>query len=316
MAMNRRNDLIRAAIAIFFAGLFAVTACPQSEQAAGSSSAEKAPVISIGPGDLLNVIVFDIPELSGTSRVSQNGFINLPVLGLVNIAGLNTSEAAGQIETELKKRGLVLDPHVTVAIAEYASQGATIMGEIHLSGVYPTLGSRTLLDMISIAGGVTSTAGKDVAIIHRNDPGHPHHVTLAEKSSGLSAQENPVILPGDTVVIAKAGIIYVLGDVSRPGGYLVDNNERLSLLQALSLAGGALENAALSKTRLIRSVPSGREEIRLDLKHVYFGQQADIKVTDGDILFVPASFGKTLAYRGLEATISAAQQAAAFKAEE
>jgi polysaccharide biosynthesis/export protein len=316
MAQNRLNRLMRLGAAAVFAGLIAAAAGAQTDQATPppAPQSQNAPAISIGPGDLLNVIVFDIPELSSSSRVSQNGVINLPVLGLVNIAGLNTSEAARQIETELKQRGLVLDPHVTVSIAEYASQGATMTGEIRQPGVYPTLGSRRLMDMISIAGGVTTTAGKLVTIIHRNDPHHPEQIHLAQKASGLANQDNPVILPGDTVVIAKAGIIYVLGDVARAGGYLVDNNEHLSLMQALSLAGGTTQTSALSKTRLIRKVPSGREEIRLDLKHVYFGTQADLRVEDGDILFVPSSFGKTMAYRGIEATVNASQQIAAYKA--
>jgi polysaccharide export outer membrane protein len=314
MARNSLNHLMRLGAAAVFTGLIAAAACAQTEQAPPVSQSQNAPAISIGPGDLLNIIVFDIPELSSSSRVSQNGVINLPVLGLVNIAGLNTSEAARQIETELKRRGLVLDPHVTVSIAEYASQGATMTGEIRQPGVYPTLGSRRLMDMISIAGGLSQTAGKLATIIHRNDPQHPQQVLLAQNASGLADQQNPIILPGDTVVVAKAGIIYVLGDVLRAGGYLVDNNEHLSLMQVLSLAGGTTQTSALSKTRLIRKVPSGREDIKLDLKHVYFGSQADVSVEDGDILFVPSSFGKTMVYRGIEATVNAAQQVAAFKA--
>ncbi|MBT9330415.1 polysaccharide biosynthesis/export family protein [Paracidobacterium acidisoli] len=315
MVRNKRHPLTLAALALLITGL-AVSAVAQDQQAAPAPAASEqtAPAISIGPGDLLNVMVFDIPELSGTSRVSQNGVINLPVLGLVNISGLNTSEAALEIETQLKQHGLVLDPHVTVSIAEYASQGATMTGEIHSPGIYPTLGSRRLLDMISLAGGLSPTAGKLVTIIHRNDPQHPEDVDLAEKASGLSSQKNPIILPGDTVVVNKAGIIYILGDVEHPGGFLVDNNEHLTLMQVLSLAGGTTNTSALSRTMLIRKVPSGREEIKLDLKHVYFGTQADLKVDDGDILFVPSSFGKTLAYRGIEATVTAAQQISAYKA--
>lgn len=275
---------------------------------AWAQAEQQAPNITIGPGDMLNVNVFDIAELSASVRVNQNGEANLPVLGLIQLAGLSANQASRKIENELRERGLVIDPHVTVSVSEYATQGATLMGEVKAPGVYPTLGTRTLLDMISLAGGVTSGAGKVVSIIHRNDPQNPIHIELASNPAGLASQRNPVIVPGDTVVVAKAGVIYVIGDVGRPGGYLLDNNAPVSLVQSLTLAGGVTKTAALSQARLIRKVPDGREEVRLDLKHILYGKQADLKMNDGDILFVPSSLGKTLTYRGMEAVITAATQ--------
>jgi polysaccharide biosynthesis/export protein len=287
---------------------------PAQTQSTPDSEANRPPKITIGAGDQLDIEVFDTPELSGPARVSQTGEINLTVLGNIQVLGLTANQAARKIESELKSRGILIDPHVTVAIAEYASQGATLMGEIRSPGLYPTLGSRRLLDMIALAGGVSISAGKTVTILHRDDPQHPHNVTLVQNNNSLGAQENPVILPGDTVVIGKAGIIYILGDVGKPGGYLVDNNERLSLIQALTLAGGWTKTSAQSKVILIRKVPEGREEIKLDLRHVVHGEQADIKVDNGDILFIPSSFGKILAYQGIPAAINGAEQAAVYGA--
>ena len=272
----------------------------------------EAPKITIGPGDLLDVEVFDTPELSGTTRVNQNGEANLVVLGTVRLAGLTANQAARKIEEELRTKGLMIAPHVSVSIAEYASQGATLAGEVKSPGIFPTLGTRRLMDMIALAGGPTPLAGKVATIIHRNDPTHPINVRLASNPSGLSDQQNPVILPGDTIVLGKAGIVYVLGSVNKPGGYLVDNNEHISLMQAMSLAGGWTLTAATSQVLLIRKVPEGREEIKLDMKHVAYGKQADLKVLDGDIVYVPNSFGKTLGYRGLEAVITAAQTAVVY----
>jgi len=269
---------------------------------------QTAPNISIGPGDMLNINVFDIPELSASVRVNQNGEANLPVLGLIQLSGLSANQASRKIEAELRERGLVIDPHVTISVSEYATQGATIMGEVKAPGVYPTLGSRTLFDMISLAGGVTAGAGKIATVIHRNDPNNPVYIELAANPAGLASQHNPIILPGDTLVLAKAGVIYVIGDVGRPGGYLLDNNVPVSLVQGLTLAGGPTKTAAMSQVRLIRKVPAGREEVRLDLKHVLYGKQADLKLGDGDIVFVPSSLGKTLGYRGIEAAITAATQ--------
>lgn len=120
----------------------------------------------------------------------------------------------------------------------------------------------------------------------------------------MYAQENPVILPGDTVIVAKAGVVYVIGDVLKPGGFLIDNNSPISVMQSITLAGGWDKTAALSKTKLIRKTSEGREEVDLDLKHVTYGSQADINVKDGDILFVPSSIGKTMTYRGIEAAIT------------
>ncbi|HZU09014.1 MAG TPA: polysaccharide biosynthesis/export family protein [Pseudacidobacterium sp.] len=288
--------------------LFGQTA---SQEAQIPQSAQ-SPSIAIGPGDLLSVVVFDTPELSTSVRVSQDGEVNLPVLGRIHLAGVNTIDAARKIEQELRTRRLLLEPHVTVFIAEYASQGATVMGEVRTPGVYPTLGTRRLLDMISVAGGLQPTAGKTASIIHRDDPQHPVNITLQSHPGALSAQENPVILPGDTIVVAKAGIVYVIGDVLKPGGFLIDNNTPISVMQSLSLAGGWDKTAALSKVKLIRKTPEGREEVDLDLKHVTNGSQADLKVTDGDIIFVPSSVGKTMAYRGVEAAISTATGIATY----
>jgi len=287
---------------------------PVVVQTPASAQASRPPTIAIGPGDQVDIEVFDTPELSGTSRVSQTGEVNLAVIGSVQIAGLTPNEAARKIESVLKSRGILIDPHVTVAISEYASQGATITGEVRSPGVYPTLGSRRLLDMIALAGGVAVTAGRVATIVHRNDPEHPQDVHLVANNDKLGAQQNPVIYPGDTVVIDKAGIIYVIGDVGRGGGYLIDNNEHLSLLQALSLAGGWTRTSAQSKVILIRKVPQGREEIKLDLSHIVRGEQADLRVSNGDILYVPSSIAKIFAYQGIGAIVQGAEQAVVYGA--
>ncbi len=281
----------------------------QSAQTAGD---DQAPSIMIGAGDLLNVVVFETPELSASVRVTQDGDANLPVLGAVHLAGLSTQQASAALEDAYRTHGLLLNPHVTVSETEFASQGATVLGEVRAPGVYPTLGSRRLLDMLSLAGGVSSTAGRLVSIVHRGDKEHPEQIALQPTPASLHAQVNPVIQPGDTVVVAKAGVVYVIGDVLRPGGILVDNNERLSIIEALSLAGGMNKTAALSQTKLVRKLPAGREEVDLDLKHILYGKQADILVSDGDILYVPSSFGKTFLYRGIEAAFGLATNYALF----
>lgn len=269
--------------------------------------------VAIGPGDVLDVEVFDTPELSmSAAYVSNDGAVTLPVLGVVNVYGLNVNQAARKIEAALRARGIMLQPHVTVSIVENVSQDASLLGEVKVPGVYPTAGGRRLLDLIALAGGLGPGAGKIVSIAHRDDPAHPLIIHIVPKAEDLGSQRNPVIRPGDTVMVGRAGVIYILGDVKKPGGFLVDNGERISLLEALSLAGGWGSDAALSKAELIRKAPEGHLEMRLDLKHVLKGEQANVQVADGDILFIPSSLGKSIASRGLQAVITAAQTAAVY----
>jgi polysaccharide biosynthesis/export protein len=307
-----RNKIGRSLI-FFCAFILCCAATWGQANAPQAAESLQAPKIVIGPGDVLNIQVFDTPELSiEAARVSQGGQVTLPVLGIVDLAGLNAIEAAQRIESELRTRGIMVDPHVTVSIVEYSTQGATLLGEVRSPGVYPTFGGHRLLDMIAMAGGLAPSAGKIVTIAHRGDPEHPQTIMLVPNAQALGEQANPVLLPGDTVMVGKAGIVYLLGAVNRPGGYLIDNNEHVSLMQALTLAGGWDKAAALSKSRLIRKVPEGHKELILDLKRVLDGRQADVSVADGDILFVPMSLGKTIGYEGMQAAVSAAQTAVVY----
>lgn len=267
----------------------------------------------IGAEDVLDVEVFDTPELSTpTARVTEAGDVNLPVLGAIAVAGLSPGEAARKIESELKSRGIMLQPHVTVSIVEGAQRGAALLGEVKAPGVYSVAGGRRLLDLIAMAGGLGSNAGKLVTIAHRDDPHHPEMIQLVPRAAQLGSQRNPVIRPGDTIMVGRAGVVYILGDVNKPGGFLIDNDVHISLMQALTLAGGWNKEAALSKAVLIRKIPQGHKELDLDLKRILKGKQADVMVEDGDILYVPTSLGKTLAYRGMEAVIAAAQTAVVY----
>ncbi len=290
-------------------------ACAQSPATANESQApaparlQPAPAIVIGPGDTLQVKVFDVQSLSGTFRVSQKGNIDLPLIGRLRAEGRTADDLAAYIQTELKQKGFVLNPQVTVLVTQYATQGADVMGQVRKPGIYPTLGSRTLLDMLTLAGGVTPSAGKLVTIIHRNDPHHPVYLALAQNAAGLKLQANPVIRPGDTIIVQKSGIIYILGDVGHPGGYLIDNNEHLTLMQALSLAGGNRATSRMKDVRLIRKTKVGKEEIRLNLKKIYRGKEADIAVKDGDILYVPSSNLKTFIYHGFSGIATTANTA-------
>ena len=308
--MSRRVALLVClSLTIIGSGFAQMAGSSDSTAAMNSSGVPAGPAITIGPGDGISVTVFDISQLSGEFRVSQSGKVDMPLIGKVNVAGLTADEAAAKIQEKLKNGGFVLHPQVSVLISQYTTQGADVMGQVSRPGIYPTLGTRRLLDMITLAGGVTNSAGNLVTIIHRNDPHHPEHLALAQTAKGYNVQANPVILPGDTIVVQKAGIVYILGDVQRPGGYLINNNEPVSLMQALSLAGGNTVTSDIRDVRLIRKVHSGKEEVKLNLKKIYLGKEADIAIDDGDIVYVPASNVKTFIYRGFNGLISTANTA-------
>jgi len=260
--------------------------------------------LRISSGDLLDVGVFDTPELSGKLRVNEAGEIAMPIAGAVRVSGMTSSEAATAVEQKLHNADILKDPHVSIFVLEYATQGVTVTGEVKTPGIYPLLGSHGLLDMVSAAGGVTATASKAVTITHTSDPGHPEIIQLDNKPGSTAG--NVDIRPGDVIVVSRCGVVYVMGDVLKPGGYLIDNNDRLTAAQAVALAGGTNRTASKDKSRLIRKTPNGPEEIPLPLKSILALKATDLPLEDGDILFVPSSEAKNMAYRGIEATIAVA----------
>jgi len=277
-----------------------------------AAPADAAPSnVRIGPGDLVEVSVFDAPDLSGRFRVSDGGNIDLPVTGQVTVVNLDAETAARQIEARLKQLDIVKSPGVEVFILEYASQGVTIMGDVKAPGVYPILGNRRLMDVLASAGGLAVTAGKDVRIQHRGDYDHPQVVTIDNVT--VMPTSNPVVQSGDTITVPRSGVVYVVGDVGHPGGFLVENNNRLDLLKLLALAGGPNRTAGLNKTRLIRTTPTGRVEIDIALKKVMEGKSQSLMLQDSDILYIPASEGKYLTYRGIEAAIQVATGVALYR---
>ena len=268
-----------------------------------AASPVPAPALRVSAGDLLAVDVFDTPELSAKLRVSENGEVNLPVAGFAHVGGLTAEEAATSIEQRLRDKNILKHPHVEVFIQEYATQGVSVLGEVKNPGIYPDLGSHSLLDFISVAGGITPTAGKAVSITHKNDPDHATVIQLNNSEPDVAKRAALAILPGDTIVVSRSGIVYVVGDLGKPGGFLIDNNQHLTALQAVALAQGANKDSALNNSRLIRKTPNGPQESRLLLGKILAGKESDIPLQDGDIVFVPTSKSKTVALEGLGASI-------------
>jgi len=178
-------------------------------------------------------------------------------------------------------------------------------------GVYPVLGARSLFDFISAAGGLTPSAANTAAIMHRGQPDKQDVVKLSNDPAKVSAANVP-IEPGDTILVPRAGIVYVVGDVGKPGGFLIDNTERLSVLQAIALASGTNRTAALNSSKLIRKSVTGREEIPLPLKKILQNKSADMRLEDGDILFIPSSTAKGIGWGSVQSAVNAAGLAAIY----
>jgi polysaccharide export outer membrane protein len=261
---------------------------------------------------LLDLSVFDTPELSTKLRVDEQGKVTLPVAGTLPVLGLTAEQAGLAIEARFRESDVLKDPHVSVTVLEFSTQGVTVLGEVKNPGVYPLLGAHGLLDLISAAGGETTSAGKDVTVTHRDDPDHPVIVKIASKP-GSTAAFNVDVRPGDIVMVAHAGIVYVIGDVGKPGGFLIENNDRLTVLEAIALAQGTNRTASLNHARLIRKTDGVRQEVPIALKKILNNKTEDELLADGDILFVPSSAAKN-ALRDVESILPAASGAAIYRA--
>jgi polysaccharide export outer membrane protein len=258
--------------------------------------------VKLGVGDLIEISVFGVPDLSTKARISGSGDVYLPLIDYVHLASLTTDEAQELIQKRLEDGGFVRGPHVSIFVNESASQAITLVGEVNRPGAYPAIGERRLFDLISAAGGLTDKAGRNVTIEHRGNPGQKVELQLAANLTE-DTQDNVDVFPGDTIIVSRAGIVYVVGDVNRPSGFRIEDNT-LTVLKALALVGGGTRTSALSKTKILREGPNGTQEIPVNLKKILYAKAPDMALVKGDVLFVPGSAAKTAAYRGAEAALA------------
>jgi polysaccharide biosynthesis/export protein len=261
----------------------------------------------LGQGDLLEMNVYGIPELSQRARVSNTGDVYLPLIDRVHVAGITVEEAQTTIEKLLSDGGFVRNPHVTILVTESSSALVSVLGEVAKPGVYPVIGPRRLYDVISAAGGLTEKAGKNVSIAHRNEPDSPKTITLSDKLK-QDSQSNVLIQPGDTLVVERAGAFFVVGDVVHPSGFIMDA-ENLTVLKAMALAGGPTRSASLNKAFLIRRTADGVKQTQVPLKKIMKSESPDVAMQVEDILFVPSSSGKFIAGRALQTAFQLAGSA-------
>lgn len=264
----------------------------------------------ISPGDNLHISVLDMPDMEQFARVTDTG--DVPVLGIgsVRVANMTPAEAATSIHDLYVSSHFLNHPQVSVVVDQYATQEVTLIGEVRTPGAYPIATPRPILDVLALGGGLDDVADRNVLVERHGDRAHPLRYNLSN-NGGQAIQEQILVNPGDTVVVAKAGIVYVLGDVNRPGGYtMTDNESEMSLLEALANAGGAAKTARLSHVRLIRK--SDHTEVQIALGDIQKGKRPDLAMSPGDILYVPFSYAKNLVISGSAGLGGAAGTAAVY----
>jgi polysaccharide export outer membrane protein len=329
-----------------------------STQMNGAVSAE----YRIGSQDLLEVNVFDAPELNRSLRVSANGEISLPLVGAIQASGLTAREVENSLESRL--RTYMNDPHVGVLVTGVESHPVSVLGAVNQPGVFQVRGPKTLLEMLSMAQGLTDEAGDKVLVMRgagvdsaasdvtkdvvkdpsndasnntpnndlpassapmasmaaastANSPGKTESATTDPNTIQIDLRQlldsadprfNVPIYPGDIVKVKKAGIVYVVGSVMKPGGFTMRTNEQMSVLKAVALAEGLTSTSSKGHTRIIRTDPitGERSEIPVDLGKVLAGKTPDMPLRAADIVFVPKSGTKAALYRGSEAAIATA----------
>jgi polysaccharide export outer membrane protein len=295
----------------------------------------------IGPEDLLQISVLEAPDLNRTVRVSDDGEISLPLLGVVQAAGL-TSRGLEAVLENLLRHTYMKNPHVSVFVEEMKSHPVSVFGAVEKPGVYQIRDAKTLIEVLSMAQGLATDAGDTVIVMrHPGDPGYPPSATDAatgsatttvprfveaassdpapsamatDEPSGVQSIEislkelldsrnpryNVLVYPGDVVKVTRAGIVYVVGEVRRPGGFLLKTNENISVLQALALAEGLTPTAQGKHARIISADgPNGsRREIAINLDKILKGKEPDLLLHSRDILFIPNSARKS-AFRAI-----------------
>lgn len=271
----------------------------------------------VGVGDMLTVTVLNAPELGGAYRVAESGEIVFPLLGPMQLKELTAAQVGEMIGSKLVSGRFVNDPQVSVLISGFSGQGISILGEVLRPGQYTAAADRRLFDVIAMAGGLTPGAG-DTALIYRKGERGESAIVRIRDVHGEMERTNVQLTPGDTVIVKRAPIVYVLGDVNRPGGFLMEHG-KLSVLRAIALAQGPTKTTAMHKVYLIRNATvDGAEEpdhaniSELNLGKMARGMRIDLPLEPDDILFVPTSTLRSIVLSSLPGVVTSIGSAAIY----
>jgi len=304
LAMGSLNFLGSAAFAQYVGPSVALPQLPAN--APDTAMKVEYDEIKIMPGDIISIVTPGIPELTTSTstanggittggsgpvaglKVDTKGQIALPYLGTVVVAGLTTSEAAAFLSKSLIERGVLVDPQVSVALIDSPTRLITVLGEVQKPMPLPAYGHLRLLDAISACGGLTPMASHAVTV-RRQGVADPISIELGVDPKTATVGNIP-LLPGDTVIVPKVGNIFVVGEVKTSEVFPLAGNAPVTVMRAITMAGGLKYSAALSKARIYRTTADNQHiEIMLDLKKLMNGKQQDVALLSEDVLFIPAN---------------------------
>jgi polysaccharide biosynthesis/export protein len=314
--------VISAVMAVFF---FIASSCaqvpssPQSDEMKAKCGGQVRSTYLLGPDDQLEISGPDLTEFASKPvRVDGDGDIEVPMGGRIHVAGLTPQQTEQELNKALST--YIRHPQAVVSVAEVRSQPVSILGAVNTPGVHQVQGHKTLLEMLSLAGGIRQDAGYSVRITRQLawgciplpeaqlDPSGRFSVAelnLKKIMEAKNPEENIQIFPHDVISVPKAEMVYVIGEVRRSGGFVLGEHQSISVLQALSLAEGLNSTADTRHAKVLRLKRDAdqREEMAVDVKDVLNGKKPDVPLHGDDILFIPGSTGKKAALRTLEAAI-------------
>jgi polysaccharide export outer membrane protein len=242
----------------------------------------------ITPGEAVHINVFNAPDFSITTRVSESGDVPYPILGVVHLGGLTSISAAEYLAKQLKDRNLLVNPEITVTV-ESTATGITVLGEVHSPGIYPPPGKHMLSDLLAIAGGLTANTGRIIEISNDRAPGQTQILSWDPTMHNTDNFDRPVS-PGDRVLVRACGIAYVGGNVVKPGAYSLCGSRKMTLSEVVALAGGVAPLSNLNHTYLVRAQADGTKVVeQIDVKKVLTSRMSDPLVQEDDIIYVSPS---------------------------
>jgi polysaccharide export outer membrane protein len=256
--------------------------------------------LKLAPGFLLDVQVFDEPQLSGMIRVNEQGDIKLPLIDPVHVAGDTLPQAEAALTKSFQDQKVLLHPQVTLNIDQFAGTKITVLGEVQSPGEVDLLTPKSLDVVLSRAGGATNAAGNVIQVKHVDNGVATVRNVPYSRDQNTDSLRSIIIYPGDTVTIPRAGIVYVMGSVGRPGGYVMQEDGQLNVIQALALADGTNYAAAIKSVHLVRKGPDGSyQEIPVDFRKMMDGKLPPLPLKAEDIVYVPVSKAKAIMSAGM-----------------
>lgn len=263
--------------------------------------------LRLSPGYLLSLSIYGVPEMSTELRVDAQGFVTVPLIGGVRVEGDTLPQAQDRIAKALDEKEILKKPQVLLNVLQYASRSVSVLGEVNSPGRIQMLAPEPLGDVLALAGGETISAGKDIEIQRTGANGKQvsQHVEYVQ-GRDPEALRRVVIEPGDTVLVHRAGIIYVLGAVNRPGGYLMVDGGSLSVVQAVSLASGTTLQASTKWAIVVRRKGDGFVQFKVPLNKMETGEATPVQLEWNDALYIPVSTWKAILVNGSNVISSAA----------